>query len=125
MDFLTKLDRLMEENKLNKRTLSQQSGIPYTTIVGLYERGIVNARLSTINALCDFFDVPMDYLVIDKYEKPEDFVPSEHVSSIVCDDPNEIRLVTAYRAADDRAREDALRTLLDHPRQDAASDQTA
>lgn len=29
---------------------------------------------------------------------------------------NEHALIDAYRAADDRAREDALKTLLDHPR---------
>ncbi|MCR5370333.1 MAG: helix-turn-helix transcriptional regulator [Clostridium sp.] len=33
-----------------------------------------------------------------------------------CFSDDEIRLVHAYRAADDRAREDALKTLLDHPR---------
>jgi len=30
---------------------------------------------------------------------------------------NEHALINAYRAADDRAREDALKTLLDHPRE--------
>ena len=38
MDFLQKLDWLMEQRGLNKHTLAQQSGIAYTTIVGLYER---------------------------------------------------------------------------------------
>ena len=33
-----------------------------------------------------------------------------------CFSDDEIRLVDAYRAADDRAREDALKTLLDHPK---------
>lgn len=32
-----------------------------------------------------------------------------------CFSDDEVRLVNAYRAADDRAREDALKTLLDHP----------
>ena len=54
MDFLHKLDWLMERDGLNKHTLAQQSGVPYTTIVGLYERGAENARLSTLNGFARF-----------------------------------------------------------------------
>ena len=32
-------------------------------------------------------------------------------------DSAEVDLITAYRGADDRAREDALKTLLNHPRE--------
>ena len=60
MGFLEKLDWLMERDNLNKHTLAQKSGIPYTTIIGLYERGISNARLSTIKRLCEIFDVALD-----------------------------------------------------------------
>lgn len=45
------------------------------------------------------------------------------MDSVITKDENQI--LVAYRDADDRAREDALRTLLDHPKQDTASDQTA
>jgi hypothetical protein len=34
-----KLDVLLEERSLNKSQLSAQSGLPYTTIVSLYEKG--------------------------------------------------------------------------------------
>lgn len=73
--FLKKLDDLMRERGLNKHSLADQCGVPYTTIVGLYERGAENARLSTLNKICAFFNVPLDYLAIDTYEKPEDFTP--------------------------------------------------
>lgn len=73
--FLKKLDDLMHERGLNKHSLADQCGVPYTTIVGLYERGAENARLSTLNKICAFFGVPLDYLAIDTYEKPEDFTP--------------------------------------------------
>ena len=98
MDFLSKLDRLMRERKLNKHTLSQQSGIPYTTLVGLWERGKENARLSTVNRLCEFFGVSLDYLAVDSYENPEDFVPKNPEAYIVCEDPGEIRLIAGYRS---------------------------
>ena len=82
MDFISKLDWLMKRDGLNKHTLAQKSGVPYTTIVGLYERGHENARLSTLNSLCSFFDVPLDYLVLDAYDKPEDFTPSGNPTAI-------------------------------------------
>ena len=38
MDFLHKLDFLMEKYGLNKNSMSQNSGIPYTTIDGWYKK---------------------------------------------------------------------------------------
>lgn len=38
---------------------------------------------------------------------------------------DENQLLVAYRGADDRAREDAMKMLLDHQKQDTVSDQTA
>lgn len=73
--FLKKLDALMREHGLNKHSLADKCGVPYTTIVGLYERGAENARLSTLNKICAYFGVPLDYLAIDGIEKPEDFRP--------------------------------------------------
>ena len=40
MNILDKLDLLMHERGLNKRTLSQACGIPYTTIIGLYKKRV-------------------------------------------------------------------------------------
>lgn len=61
MDFLEKLNHLMEERKINKNVLSKESGIPYTTIDGFYKKGYQNAKLTTIKKLCDYFDVTLDY----------------------------------------------------------------
>lgn len=95
MDFLMKLDQLMKQNNLNKHTLASQCGVPYTTIVGLYERGADNARLSTLNRLADFFSVPLDYLVVDKYEKPEDFIPGSN-TPLPSGSPLQSRLVNLF-----------------------------
>ena len=108
MYFLSKLDKMMKQRGLNKHTLAQQSGVPYTTIVGLYDRGAENARLSTLNRLCEFFDVPLDYLVMDEYENPEDFVPGERISSITTDNQNEIRLLRTFRAMNASGKSAAL-----------------
>ena len=63
MDFLQKLDYLMEKYGLNKLTLSQNSGIPYTTIVGWYKKGYEGLKLTTLRKLADYFNTVLDYWV--------------------------------------------------------------
>lgn len=71
MNFLEKLDLLMQNKGLNRHTLSQQSGIPYTTIDGWYKKGYQKAKLSTVQKLCDFFSVTLDYLMRDEVVDPQ------------------------------------------------------
>ena len=111
MTFLEKLDWLMAREKLNKHLLSQQSGIPYTTIVGLYERGPENARLSTVHKLCSFFDVPMDYLAFDQYEKPEDFTPNGNAVCMTCTNEQELELLAHFRSLSDDTHRIVLDTI--------------
>ncbi len=115
MTFLEKLDRLMAERGLNKHMLSEQCGIPYTTITGMYVRGTDKLQLSTIQKLCAFFEVPVDYMVFDKYTKPSDYSPSiptvnERLSA------EEKTMIEAYRNAEDLYRQVALELLEAHPR---------
>lgn len=86
MDFLAKLDYLMEKNKLNKHAFSQASGIPYTTIDGFYKKGYEKAKLSTLRKIASFFQVSLDYIVDDSITDPQygnaidvgDVTPAEH-----------------------------------------------
>ena len=66
MTLTEKLDVLLEERSLNKSQLSAQCGLPYTTIVSLYEKGAENAKRSTLLTLARFFNVSLDYLA-DSY----------------------------------------------------------
>ncbi len=61
-----KLDVLMSERNINKSQLSRLSGIPYMTIVNFYEKGTENIKRSTLVKLSQYFDVTVDYLVIDE-----------------------------------------------------------
>lgn len=70
MNFLDKLNNLMDERGLNRNTLSVRSGIPYTTIDSFYKKGFENAKLSTIQKLADFFDTTLDYLMRDEISDP-------------------------------------------------------
>ena len=60
--------------------------------------------IENLYKLCQFLDVTLDQV----------FGLEPIVFGVL--DPDESSLLSAYRAADDRAREDALKTLLDHPR---------
>ena len=71
MTFLDKLDYLMEQHGLNKSSLSRESGIPYTTIDGWYKKGYEAAKISSLKKLCAFFDVSLDYLVMDEITDPK------------------------------------------------------
>ncbi len=70
MNFLEKLDFLMEKNRLNKRTLSQKSEIPYTTIDAWYKKGYEGLKLTTLRKLNDFFNTTLDYWVLDEVTDP-------------------------------------------------------
>lgn len=68
MKFLEKLDILLKINKKNRRELSDESGIPYTTISNWYQRGYENMTISVFRKLCDHFNVTMDSMAYDNQE---------------------------------------------------------
>lgn len=63
MALLDKLDRLMEQHGLNKHQLAKGAGVPYQTIVSMYNRGTDNVKLSTLKKLADFFGCSLDDLI--------------------------------------------------------------
>lgn len=73
MNFLEKLDYLMEKRSINKSKLSKMSGVPYTTIDGFYKKGYENTKLSTIRKLSEALNVSLDYLFD---ETPDEESPS-------------------------------------------------
>lgn len=66
MNFLEKLDLLLATEKINKRQLSQLSGVPYTTILGYYTRGYEKAQIDNIWRIAKVFGVSLDYLIDDE-----------------------------------------------------------
>lgn len=72
MGLTDKLDILMKQKNINKAELARESGIPYTTIDGLYKKGSENAKLSTLKKLCTYFDCSLDFLADDNLsEEPQ------------------------------------------------------
>jgi len=65
INFLDKLDFMMEKLGINKSKLSVLSGVPYTTIDTFYKKGYENTKLSTIKKISEALNVSMDYLIVD------------------------------------------------------------
>lgn len=65
MNFIEKLNYLMDKKKLNKHSLAEKSGIPYTTIEGWYKKGYDNLRISTLKKLSLFFNTSLDFWAFD------------------------------------------------------------
>lgn len=65
MNFLEKLDYMMDKMSINKSKLSVLSGVPYTTIDGFYKKGYTNTKMSTIRKIAAALDVSLDYLIDD------------------------------------------------------------
>ena len=78
MDFLEKLDKLMEERNINKNQLSKGSGVPYTTIVGFYNKGTDNVKLSTLKKLAVYFGCSLDYLADDDVDEDIQTIAAHH-----------------------------------------------
>ena len=70
MDFLAKLDFLMDRFGLTKTTLSQKSGIPYTTIDAWYKKGYEGLKLTTLRKIASFFNTTLDSWVLDEITDP-------------------------------------------------------
>ena len=70
--------------------------------IGNYESEVSSPKESILIKLMEVLQIDANYLY-------QDYIHSPGLSK------DEIVLIDAYRAADKRAREDALRVLLDHP----------
>lgn len=70
MNLLERLDLLKAEHGDNNASLSKKSGIPYSTIDGLYKKGYQNMKLSTLEALCECYGVTLDYLAKGVINQP-------------------------------------------------------
>jgi DNA-binding XRE family transcriptional regulator len=63
MTVTDRLIDLMEKNGIKNRSeLAKGAGIPYTTVVAIFDKGADNIKLSTMRKLANFFGVSLDDL---------------------------------------------------------------
>jgi len=65
MTFIDRLDELMRDRGYTRGSFAKAAGIPYTTVVGFYDKGYDNIKLSTLRKIADFFGVSIEYLCGD------------------------------------------------------------
>lgn len=92
-----------KELGLTTEALGRMIGVQRAAVTK-YEKGYIDLKASQVTAIAEALQISPVLLLSDPDD--EDLTPEEH------------RLLSAYRAADDRAREDALKTLLDHPKKE-------
>lgn len=107
MDFLEKLDFLMERFNLTKTSLSQKSGIPYTTIDAWYKKGYEGLKLTTLRKLASYFNTTLDYWILDEITDP-----NYGKSSGFKVEYTEMEHIKKYRSLDDPGRSH-IDTMLD------------
>lgn len=95
MNFLSKLDKLMAQANLNKRTFSIASGIPYTTIDGWYKKGYEKAKMDNIQKVASYFNTSLDYLMNDDVEDKEFLTHTVNNEFDLLQD--ELELIKKYR----------------------------
>ncbi len=102
MNFLEKLDFLMNKYSLNKRTLSINSDIPYTTIDNWYKRGYEGLKLPTLRKLAAYFNTSLDYWILDEITDPNygkssgfkvEYTEMEHIKKYRTLDPHGKKMV--------------------------------
>lgn len=105
--FIKKLETLMRKKGIKNRSqLSKQSGIPYTTIVGFFEKGTENIRRTTLIKLSDFFGCSLEYLVSDEIDD-ENYGKNDNFKM----DSNEMQHIQKYRNLDEYGKK-AIDSLL-------------
>lgn len=104
MDFLKRLELLMNAREINKKVLAEQAKIPVSTVYSWWAKGYEGITLPTIIKLCDYFHCSMDWLCCGE----------ECEASAPALSPDELQLISAYRAAD-VAIQISVKKLLDIP----------
>ena len=63
MDIFDRIDRRLRENGSTKRALCEATGIPYSSLMTLYQRRSGNMANETAIKIADFLGVSLDYLL--------------------------------------------------------------
>ena len=105
----------MQNRNLNRHSLSQSSGIPYTTVDGWYKKGYENTKLSTLQKLADFFGVTIDYLARNEIENPSYGLNAQKNPSAEAEGAyltkKALEVARAYQDADQRSKDIVCFTL--------------
>lgn len=104
-----RLNELFDADPRNDTAIGEALGVSKQTI-SAWRNGTRSPKKSMIIKIAERYNTTPEWLL--GWDLPAPSV----TSSPACMTDQEVRLLYAYRAADDRARADALATLESHPR---------
>lgn len=104
-NFSERIAQLIESTGKTQTAVARDFGVSKQTI-SAWITGQNSPRIPIVYALSYYFNVSIEWLM--GFDVPQ----YGHKDALT---QKERQVIAAYRAADDRAQEDALRTLLDHP----------
>ncbi len=64
MDIYDRIAFQLKSQRLTRKSLCNETGIPYATLSSLFQRRSENINMSTIIKVADFLGVTTDYLII-------------------------------------------------------------
>lgn len=74
MSLKEKLEFLLNEKGINTREFSVRSGIPYSTIRNIFDRGSEDVRASTLVKMARFFSISVDELLENEEETKKELI---------------------------------------------------
>lgn len=101
---------------LTQKQLGELIGGKGISTVSEWESGKRSPDIELIPVLSKILNVSPAFLIDDSDDAASPVLNSPK-TDFDCLSADEHTLINAYRAADDRAREDAMKTLLNHPRE--------
>ena len=103
MSVSEKLQKFMDENGYSKADVSRLSGIPYTTIDGIFKKGDENTKLSTLKKLAKLMGCSLDELADNLEQSYFSDPETAKVAQAIYDNPE---LGYLFDAAKDASPED-------------------
>ena len=104
MKFTEKLDLLMKENNLNRRTFAMKCDIPYTTVCGWYDKGYDGVRMNNVRKIASTFNTGLEYWAYDELPEQAEKAPApEGTEAVSMEQSNRLydALVAAGLIVDD------------------------
>ncbi len=98
MSVAERLEKFLKEHGYSKADAAKLSGIPYTTIDGLFKKGDENIKLSTLKKLASFMQCTLDELAGDA--EPEGYYQNVETSLLA----QELKDNPQYRALLDSSK---------------------
>lgn len=111
LSLTERLDLLLNYTNTTKKQFSDESGIPYPTIMGFYQKGMESIKLSTLQKICAYFNISEYYFMAADYHEWGDDLFLNGLFDYLSVDDKARSIVSAYRSLPE-AHQNAFHVLI-------------